>query len=290
MHPGCCEVVLASHGPLWARGGCATGLFGGERNASVGLPKGKPCCSRGGSRCAGPNVAESDRPVNVHRRRGPIVVAAGALIAASIVTGCGASVASTTVPTTSTAYRPPTQPTPPPARTAPPPTPSPPAAPPTPSPPAPTPSSTDSVDAVTSDGAVVVLGDGSVYSVDAGDQSTTSSWPSGDPISVADGKDHLTDLSNGDSVAVTYVGDTSDTNSYAGTGASHSLSTNSSDGSIVVLDDGSIWAVAPGDQATSSVWIDPSSITVNESSQSPPYELVNSDSEDSVTANYIGTE
>jgi hypothetical protein len=58
----------------------------------------------------------------------------------------------------------------------------------------------------------------------------------------------------------------------------------------VVLDDGSIWIVAAGDQATTSVWVDASSIAVNDSSSGSGYDLVNTDDQDVASANFIGQE
>lgn len=135
----------------------------------------------------------------------------------------------------------------------------------------------------------MTLDDGSVYSVDAGDQPTVSAWSSGDPVSVGDSEEAITDLSTGEKVSVTSVGSTSDANSYADTG-DHTQSTNSSDGSIIVLEDGSIWIVAPADQPTTANWTDSASITVNEDSTGPGYELVNTDTQETAGANYIGQE
>jgi hypothetical protein len=146
------------------------------------------------------------------------------------------------------------------------------------------------VDAVTSDGAVLVLDDGWVYSVDVGDRSTVSQWSSGDQVSVEDSNDAITNLSTGEKVSVTYVGESSDANSYADMG-DHTQQTNSSDGSIVVLDDGCIWSVADADQATTSNWTDGDSITVNDSSDgSSSSELVNTDTQEIAEANYVGQE
>ena len=144
------------------------------------------------------------------------------------------------------------------------------------------------MDSVTSDGGVVLLADGSVYSVDSADQATASSWSSGDPISVANTDDRLTNLSTGDNVAVTSAGHSSDTNIYPNIG-DHTLSVRSDDGKILILEDGSIWIVAPPGDVTDITWLAPSSITVNEGSAGPPYELVNTDDQSSVLANYIGT-
>jgi hypothetical protein len=82
------------------------------------------------------------------------------------------------------------------------------------------------------------LDDGSVYSVDPGDQSTVSSWSQGDSVSVSDSQDAIFNTSAGESVSVTSVGDSSDANAYAGSGSS--IAAKSDDGSIIVLDDGSI--------------------------------------------------
>jgi hypothetical protein len=135
---------------------------------------------------------------------------------------------------------------------------------------------------------VVVLNDGSVYSVDPGDQSTSASWSPSDNIAVGNGDESLTNLENGEKVSAKRVGNTSDTNSYPNTG-DHTQQTNSSDGSIIVLEDGSIWAVDAGDQATAAPWTDATSITVNETEGSR-YELVNTDEHEIVHANYIGDE
>jgi hypothetical protein len=59
--------------------------------------------------------------------------------------------------------------------------------------------------------------------------------------------------------------------------------------SIIVLEDGSIWEVDAGDQATAAAWTDATSITVNESEGSG-YELVNTDDHELIHANYIGDE
>jgi hypothetical protein len=86
---------------------------------------------------------------------------------------------------------------------------------------------------------------------------------------------------------VSYVGATSDGNAYAGGGSS--ITAKSDDGSVIVLDDGSIWFVDPADQATSGPWVDATSITVSQSSDGS-YELVDTDDQERVAANYIGQE
>jgi hypothetical protein len=142
---------------------------------------------------------------------------------------------------------------------------------------------TATAEVVTSDGSVVVLDNGAVYSMSSGDDA--SSWE-GDDVKIAADESALTDLSNGEKFDVSHVGDTADSNAYAGTG-DHSQDTNTSDGAIIVLDDGSVWSVEPGDQSTASTWTDAAAITVNEASGTS-YELVNTDEHETVTANYIG--
>ncbi len=116
------------------------------------------------------------------------------------------------------------------------------------------------------------------------------SWSQGDSVAVADSGDAMTNLSTGENVSVTQVGDTSDHNVYPGpTGGSDLIQAKSDDGSLLVLDDGSIWFVSPGDQATSGPWVDQTSITVNEGSGGS-YELVDTDDQEIVEANYIGRE
>ncbi len=151
------------------------------------------------------------------------------------------------------------------------------------------PSNPQSIDTITLDGAVLVLEDGSVYSVDSGYQSTVSSWSSGNSIALGAAEDRLTNLSRGKSVSVTKVGDSAEANPYANTGE-HALETSSADGSVVVLDDGSIWEVSAADQSTAARWTHASFITVNEGSSTPGYALVNTDNNSVIEANYIGAE
>jgi hypothetical protein len=105
-------------------------------------------------------------------------------------------------------------------------------------------------------------------------------------VSVSDSQDAIFNTSTGERVSVTSVGDSSDANAYAGSGSG--IAAKSDDGSIIVLDDGSIWIVAPYDRATSGPWVDATSITVNDSGA--PDQLVNTDDHETVDANYIGQE
>lgn len=138
------------------------------------------------------------------------------------------------------------------------------------------------VENVTSDGSVLVMDDGSVYST----SEDASSWES-EHVHVSEDESKLTKADNGEQLEVGQVGNASDQNPYPDTGE-HTQETNSSDGAIVVLDDGSVWSVEAGDQATASVWTDSTSITVGEGSGND-YTLIDTEDHEAVTAHYIGS-
>jgi hypothetical protein len=143
-----------------------------------------------------------------------------------------------------------------------------------------------SVDVITSDGTVLLLSDGSVYSVDSSDQSVVSSWSQDDDVAVNDSGDAITNLSTGEKVSVSLIGNESSANIYVNTG-DHALRDKSDDGSVLLLDDGSVWVVALVDRVNTGLWLAPSSIAVNEGSGAA-YELVNADDQETAEANYIG--
>jgi hypothetical protein len=138
------------------------------------------------------------------------------------------------------------------------------------------------------DGAVVELDDGTVWSIDGGDQGTVSGWSDGDTINVSPSGDSLTDYDTGDNVSATQIGDMTDQNTYANTG-DNTLAATGDDGSIVTLADGSVWAINASDQATISSWTDSDNIVVNDNSDGS-YQLVDTDDQSAVSANYIGAE
>jgi hypothetical protein len=138
------------------------------------------------------------------------------------------------------------------------------------------------VETVTEDGSVVALDNQAVYST----SEDASSWE-GDEVAIGEDDSSLTNLSMGDRIEVNRVGDLSKSESYSGSG--DTLDSKSSDGSIIVLNDESVWAVESAGQSKSNTWTDSSSITVDESEgASNSYQLVNTDDHESVTANYIG--
>jgi hypothetical protein len=214
-----------------------------------------------------------------------------ALLAVMIVGGCGAAThaqrvesqpppaTTNTTPTATTPTVPPTtQPAPKPKQAKP-------------HSPAPPPSGEPgasrekaTVDVVTEDGSVLALDNGSVYSVSTGD---ASSWEN-DEVAIAQDHSSLTDLANGEKLDVSRVGDESGSNNpYPGTG-DHNLDTKSSDGAIVVLEDGSVWSVDSADRASTDTWTAATSITVNEGSGNS-YDLVDTDDQEVAAANYIGS-
>lgn len=145
-------------------------------------------------------------------------------------------------------------------------------------------SGSQTVETVTSNGEVLVLDNGDVYSVSSGD---ASSWE-GEAVHVSEDESHITKDDNGDQIEVSKVGDTSSGESYSGTGDEQD--TNSSDGAILVLNDGSVWAVENADQATARLWLDRTAIHVSEEESGGlgTYVLHNTDDHESVTATYIG--
>jgi hypothetical protein len=131
---------------------------------------------------------------------------------------------------------------------------------------------------------VLALDNGDVYSVSSGD---ASNWD-GEAVDVSEDESTITKADNGEQLEVSKAGDTSSGGPYAGAGAEHSQETNSSDGAILVLEDGSVWDVADADQATASVWTDASAIRVSQDESGGGYTLRNTDDNESVTASYIG--
>jgi hypothetical protein len=195
-------------------------------------------------------------------------------------------VASTaTTESTPTTTPPPTPATPPPTQSTPKPKPKPP--PPTPRrhhTPLPPGSGSETVETVTNDGNVLVLGNGDVYST----SDDASSWEN-EAVHVSEDESKITKADNGEQLEVSKVGDTSSGESYSGTGDEQD--TNSSDGAILVLNDGSVWAVENADQATARLWQDRAAIHVSEEESGGglgTYVLTNTDEHESVTATHIG--
>jgi hypothetical protein len=129
---------------------------------------------------------------------------------------------------------------------------------------------------------VLVLASGDVYST-----SDDASGCENEAVHVSEDESKITKTDNGEQLEVSKVGDTSTGESYSGSGDEQE--TNSSDGAILVLNDGSVWAVDNADQATASVWTDSTAIHVGEESGgSGSYVLTNTDDHESVTATHIG--
>jgi hypothetical protein len=144
------------------------------------------------------------------------------------------------------------------------------------------PNGEQSIAAITDDDEVVALSDDTVWSL-----GSSESWSDGDKITVGESEDTLYDATEGESVSATKIGETSDSNTYADEGE-HTQEAVSDDGSLIVLDDGSVWAVAAADQSTTSTWTDSSAIDVRQGSAGPNYELINTDEQSSAEAGYVG--
>jgi hypothetical protein len=144
------------------------------------------------------------------------------------------------------------------------------------------------VETVTRNGAVLVISPGVAYSVESQDQTTASSFTPGDSVAVNE-EEEITDLRSGRRVSASEIGDIAEANRYPHGGTRHMLATGSPDGSIVVLNDESVWAVSPAGRATAASWVHGAPIAV------PPrshllYRLVNSDDRSTIRASYIGEE
>jgi hypothetical protein len=80
--------------------------------------------------------------------------------------------------------------------------------------------------------------------------------------------------------------------SYAGGGSGHWIQENIDSGSIILLEDGSLWQVDPMDKIDAMLWLPISNITiVTSSSGSPGYEylLINTDDNEKAHAKYLGS-
>ena len=141
------------------------------------------------------------------------------------------------------------------------------------------------VETVTGDGNVLLLDDGDVYSTDE----DASDWEN-ENVSVSEDESKITKTDDGEQLEVSKIGESFNGEPYSGAGEEHNQDTNSSDGAIIVLEDGSVWVVADGDRSTASRWTDSTSITVSEAEGSEPgsYTLDDTEDHESVTATHIG--
>jgi len=135
--------------------------------------------------------------------------------------------------------------------------------------------------AITDNDEVLVLSDGTVWSLESSER-----WSPGDGITVAPGGNSLYDANEGERMSATKLGTTASASPNAAEGE-HTLETISGDGSLIVLNDASVWAVASADRSTSARWADAATIEVQEGSGGARYRLVNADDHSSVEAGYV---
>jgi len=97
----------------------------------------------------------------------------------------------------------------------------------------------------TNGGGVVQISDGSVWAIANDDQTIVTGWSLGETIGEGVGgrSDELTDLDTGDMVNAHKVGEMSTKLDYAHTGE-RTIESIGSDGTVVVLTDRSVWAIA----------------------------------------------
>jgi hypothetical protein len=144
------------------------------------------------------------------------------------------------------------------------------------------------VETITRNGAVLVVSPGVAYSVESQDQPKASTFAPGDTVTVNEEED-ITDVRTGRRVSATEIGETTEANRYPHAGSRHKLATRSTDGGIVVLNDESVWAVAPAERSTAASWAEGASIAVPKSAHLL-YGLVNSQNHSTIRASYIGEE
>ena len=77
---------------------------------------------------------------------------------------------------------------------------------------------------------------------------------------------------------------------YSDPGGGHWITENSDDGSVLTLEDGSLWLVDPVDRADTAVWVASTDIVVRDTSPDGEYDytLVNTDDSETAHAKYLG--
>jgi hypothetical protein len=133
---------------------------------------------------------------------------------------------------------------------------------------------------------VLVLDNGHVYST----SDNASGWDR-EAVHVSQDGSKITKDDDGEQLDVSKVGEASSGESCSGAGEEHPQDTHSTDGTILVLGDDSVWAVEGGrDQATAAGWTDSSTIHVSQeeagSATSSPTKT--KAPPESVTATHIG--
>lgn len=80
--------------------------------------------------------------------------------------------------------------------------------------------------------------------------------------------------------------------SYSGVGSGHWIRENIDSGSVIILEDGSVWKIDPIDKIAAMLWLPVSNITVVESSSGFPgfnYLLINTNNNQKAHAKHIGS-
>lgn len=134
----------------------------------------------------------------------------------------------------------------------------------------------------TADGSIVLLGGGAVFAVLSGD---ASSW-TGDRVTLVANGDVMLNSARRDRAEVSFVGDAGTARAYSNTGE-HTQESGATDGSLVLLDDGSVWVVARADRGHNVEWSEGSVVDVEPGSHGL-YRLSNPSSGSSVAAAYVG--
>lgn len=138
------------------------------------------------------------------------------------------------------------------------------------------------VQTTTADGSIVRLRAGGVFAVLNGD---ASRWV-GDTVSVVSNERIMLNHARHDRAEVTYVGDAANPRTYSNTGE-HTQESGAADGSLLLLDDGSVWVVPTTGRSHTYTWTEGSVVNV-EPGPGGLYKLANPSSGTSVLAAYVG--
>jgi len=138
------------------------------------------------------------------------------------------------------------------------------------------------VSSITTDGSIIELTDGSVFALVSGD---ASRWLD-QRVRTVSGGAIMIDVASGEKGEAQYVGSVRHPRTYAN-GGEHNQESGSPDGSLILLDDGSVWSIPPDERSRTSTWAEGASVSV-EPGPHGRYRLTNGASGSTVLATYVG--
>jgi len=138
---------------------------------------------------------------------------------------------------------------------------------------------------------------GGVFDSESGEFLGTIASKTGENILVLTEKGQLALSKTGNSFSEAVLGksaipSTSSSNQYAGGSSCHWIQENIDSGTMMILEDGSIWQIDPIDKIDAMLWLPISNITIVLSDQGSPgyyYLLINTDDGEKAHAKYLGS-